>query len=145
MTQSSARRMTASHEDTADMGPGMINMLGMMPGMMRMMMMKGRINALFAYTEERREQAIRRMFLAFHHPKVSRKAREKVIRTRVEIVAGLPPARRTTIMKSRTEAMKLHPEVEQRDVAIQEKLLSKIHPKLREAFEDTWKTVRGDC
>jgi len=144
MTQSTTSRRTSGHDETADMGPGMVNMLGMMPGMMRKMMMKGRINALFAYTEERREQAIRGMFLAFHHPKVSRKAREKVIRTRVEIVAELPPARRTTIMKSRTEAMKRHPEVEQRDVEIQEKQLSKIHPSLRKAFEDTWKTVHRD-
>jgi hypothetical protein len=74
---------------------------------------------------------------------VGRNAREKAIRTRVEIVAGLPPARRTIIMKSRTEAMKLHPEIEERDVAIQEKQLSKMHPKLRQAFEETWGTVRG--
>ena len=53
--------------EEGEMGPGMVNMLAGMPGVMRKQMMKGRINQLFTLSEEKRQDTIRGMFGSFHH------------------------------------------------------------------------------
>ena len=117
----------------ADMA-GMMKMLAGMPNMMRKPMMKGRINQILALPEEKRQESIREMFGAFHSNKLSERAREKLIATRVEIIGELPEAQRCTIMASRLAAFKIAPNLDQAGRAVQERVLSKIAPPAGEAF-----------
>ena len=81
------------------------------------------------------------MFGAFHSNKLSERAREKLIATRVEIIGELPEAQRCTIMASRLAAFKIAPNLDQADRAVQERVLSKIAPPAGEAFAHSWDHV----
>ncbi|MEE9285554.1 MAG: hypothetical protein V3V35_07490 [Dehalococcoidia bacterium] len=124
-----------------EMGPGMVNMVAGMPGMMRKQMMRGRINQLLTLSEERRQQTIVGMFTGFHSPKVKEKNRHKVIATRVEIIGELSEDKRRTIMTSRVAALKATPELEKADRKVQEAVLVKVNDKARRAFLTTWDSV----
>ncbi len=121
----------------------MMKMLAGMPHMMRKPMMKGRINQLLTLTEEKRQESIRDMIGAFHSAQVKPKARESLVSTRIEIVGELPEAKRRTIIASRTEALKVAPELEQTDQKMQEKVLPKLAQSTRNAFLSTWEDVQG--
>ena len=123
---------------------GMMKMLAGMPHMMRKPMMKGRINQLLSLTEEKRRESIRDMIGAFHSAKVKEKARASLVATRVEIVGELPEDKRRTIIFSRTEALKVAPELDKTDQRVQEQVLPKISPSSRKAFVATWEQVRGN-
>ena len=105
---------------------GMMKMLAGMSHMMRNLMMKGRINQLRSLTEEKRQESIRDMIGAFHSNKVKASARESLVATRVEIVGELSTEKRCTIIASRSEALKVEPELDQQDREVQKKVLSKI-------------------
>ena len=123
---------------------GMMKMLAGMPHMMRKPMMKGRINQLLSLTEEQRQESIRDMIGAFHSSKVKASARESLVATRVEIVGELSEDKRKTIIASRSEALKVAPELDQQDRDVQKKVLPNISKKSREAFQATWSEVHGD-
>ena len=124
---------------------GMMKMLAGMPHMMRKPMMKGRINQILSLPEERRQESIREMFGAFHSPKVNEKAREKLIATRVEIIGELPEDQRRTIMSSRLAGLKVAPNLDEADRAVQERVLSKISSRVGEAFADSWDYVTNQA
>ena len=123
----------------------MMKMLGGMPHMMRKPMMKGRINQLLSLTEEKRQESIRDMIGAFNSPKVKGKTRESLVATRVEILGELSEEQRRTIISSRTEALKVVPELERADQQVQERILSKVPQNARRAFLKTWEDVRKDA
>ena len=120
---------------------GMMKMLAGMPHMMRKPMMKGRINQLLALGEEQRRESIRDMIGAFHSTEINDKSREKLIATRVEIVAGLPEDKRRTVIGSRIEALKVVPQLEEADRRIQERVLEQLSTPDRMAFDRTWKQL----
>jgi len=122
---------------------GMMKMLAGMPHMMRKPMMKGRINQLLSLSEEQRQESIRDMIGAFHSSKVKAKARESLVATRVEIVGELSEEKRRTIISSRSEALKVAPELDQHDRDVQMKVLPKISKSSREAFQSTWDEIHG--
>ncbi len=124
-----------------EMGPGMVNMIAGMPGMMRKQMMKGRINQLLTLSEERRQETMLGMFSGFHSPQVKEKSRNKVIATRVEIIGDLSEDKRRIIMTSRLAALKANPELDQADRKVQEQVLAKVSEKARRAFLATWEEV----
>lgn len=123
---------------------GMMKMLAGMPHMMRKPMMKGRINQLLSLSEEQRQVSIRDMIGAFHSKQVKPKARESLVATRVEIVGELPEEKRHTIISSRTQALKVAPELDETDQQMQEKVLPKLSQKTRNAFVKTWQQVRSN-
>ena len=123
---------------------GMMKMLAGMPHMMRKPMMKGRINQLLSLTEEKRQESIRDMIGAFHSKQVKPKARESLVATRKEIVGELPESKRRTIINSRTQALKVAPELDESDRLMQEKVLPKLSQQTRNAFKKTWDQVRSD-
>ena len=123
---------------------GMMKMLAGMPHMMRKPMMKGRINQLLSLTEEKRQESIRDMIGAFHSNKVKPKARESLVATRVEIVGELSDEKRRTIISSRSEALKVAPELDQKDREMQKRIFSKISKSTREAFQATWDDVHNE-
>ena len=122
---------------------GMMKMLAGMPHMMRKPMMKGRITQLLSLSEEKRQESIRDMIAAFHSSQVKAKARESLVATRIEIVGELAEEKRLTIMSSRTEALKVAPELDEADRRVQEKVLPKLSQKTRDAFMTTWQQVQG--
>ena len=122
---------------------GMMKMLAGMPHMMRKPMMKGRINQLLSLSEEKRQESIRDMIGAFHNKQVKAKARESLVATRIEIVGELSEEKRRTIINSRTEALKVAPELDETDRLMQEKVLPKLSQNTRNAFVATWEQVRG--
>ena len=122
---------------------GMMKMLAGMPHMMRKPMMKGRINQLLSLTEDKRQESIRDMIGAFHSKQVKTKAQESLVATRIEIVGELPEAKRRTIISSRTDALKVAPELDETDRLMVEKVLPKLPQKSRNAFVTTWEQVRG--
>ncbi len=122
---------------------GMMKMLAGMPHMMRKPMMKGRINQLLSLTEEQRQDSIRDMIGAFHSSKIKSKASESLVATRVEIVGELSEEKRRTIISSRSEALKVAPELDQQDRDVQTKILPKISQSSRDAFQTTWDQVHG--
>ena len=124
---------------------GMMKMLAGMPHMMRKPMMKGRINQLLSLTEEKRQESIRDMIGAFHSNKVKPKARESLVATRVEIVGELSDEKRRTIISSRSEALKVAPELDQKDREMQKRIFSKISKSTREAFQATWDDVHNEA
>jgi hypothetical protein len=131
---------------TAELGEdlvGMMKMLAGMPGMARKPMMKMRINQLLSATEEKRQDGIRKMFAAFHSPRVSDSQREKLISTRVEVVGELTEDRRRTLMTSRKAAMKTLPTQEATDIKWQQQVMPQVSAEARSAFERTWREVYG--
>jgi len=122
---------------------GMMKMLAGMPHMMRKPMMKGRINQLLSLSEEKRQESIRDMIGAFHSKQVKAKAQESLVATRIEIVGELSEEKRRTIINSRTEALKVAPELDETDRLMQEKVLPKLSQNTRNAFVATWEQVRG--
>ena len=122
---------------------GMMKMLAGMPHMMRKPMMKGRINQLLSLTEDQRQDSIRDMIGAFHSNKVKPKARESLVATRVEIIGELSEDKRRTIISSRSEALKVAPELDQQDRDVQKRVFSKISKSSREAFQATWDDVHN--
>ena len=127
--------------EEGEMGPGMVNMLAGMPGMMRKQMMKGRLTQLLSLPEDKRQETIRGMFTSFHHPSVKRGNREKVIATRVEVIGELGEEQRRTIMTSRIAALSTAPDVDAEDQAVQEKVIPTVPAKARSAFLDSWGAV----
>ena len=123
---------------------GMMKMLAGMPHMMRKPMMKGRINQLLALSEEKRQESIRDMIGAFHSSQVKAKARESLVATRVEIVGEMSEEKRRTIISSRTDALKVAPELDETDRRVQAKVLPKLSEKTRNAFLTTWQQVQGN-
>ena len=123
---------------------GMMKMLAGMPHMMRKPMMKGRINQLLSLTEEQRQDSIRDMIGAFHSDKVKPKARESLVATRVEIVGELSDEKRHTIISSRSEALKVAPDLDKQDREVQSKILAKISKSTRDKFQATWDQVHGE-
>ena len=121
-----------------EMGPGMVNMLAGMPGMMRKQMMKGRINQLLTLGEEKRQESIVGMFRSFHNQKVKNSNRDKVIATRLEIVGELADDKRLALITSRIAALKGHPDLAQKDQEVQERILPKVDGKARAAFMRSW-------
>ena len=123
---------------------GMMKMMAGMPHMMRKPMMKGRINQLLSLTEEQRQESIRDMIGAFHSSKIKSKASESLVATRVEIVGELSEDKRRTIISSRSEALKVAPELDQQDRDVQTKILTKISKSSRDAFQTTWDQIHGE-
>ena len=123
---------------------GMMKMLAGMPHMMRKPMMKGRINQLLTLSEQRRQESVRDMIGAFHSPQVKDKARHSLVATRVEIIGELPENDRRTIIASRAAALKVAPDLDQADNAVQEQILSKVPQDARNRFTATWEKVRKD-
>ncbi len=121
----------------------MMKMLGGMPHMMRKPMMKGRINQMLSLTEEQRQVSIRDMIRAFNSDKVKGKTRESLVATRVEILGELSEEQRRTIISSRTEALKVVPELDKADQQIQDRILPKVPQDARQAFLKTWDHVRN--
>ena len=121
-----------------EMGPGMVNMLAGMPGMMRKQMMKGRLSQLLTLSEEKRQETILGMFTGFHHPSVKDKNREKVIATRTDIIGELPDDKRRALISSRIAALKQSPEIDAADHKVVEKVLPQVPGKARQAFTDTF-------
>ncbi len=130
--------------DTGDYGSemvGMMKMLAGMPHMMRKPMMKGRINQLLSLPEERRQESLRDMLGAFHSSEVNDSTREKLVATRVEIIGEMTEERRRTIMTSRVAAMKVAPDLDERDQQITERVLPEISDSAQAAFRSTWSEV----
>ena len=123
---------------------GMMKMIAGMPGMMRKPMMKGRLSQLLELPEEKRQESIREMMRAFHSPKIKDSAREKLITTRVEIVGEFPENQRQTIMKSRTAALRVAPELEDADKKVQQKILPQVSEAARTAFVSTMEQMKKD-
>jgi len=113
---------------------GMMKMLDGMPHMMRRPMMKGRINQILSLTEEQRQESIRDMIGAFHSNKVKPKSRESLVATRVEIVGELSEEKRRTIISSRSQALKVAPELGQQDRDVQKTVFSKISKSSRDGL-----------
>ena len=120
----------------------MMKMLGGMPHMMRKPMMKGRISQMLSLTEEQRQVSIRDMIGAFNSDKVKGKTRESLVATRVEILGELSEEQRRTIISSRSEALKVVPELDKKDQHVQDRILVKVPQKARQAFLKTWDHVR---
>ena len=123
---------------------GMMKMLAGMPRMMRKPMMKGRINQILSLTEEHRQESIRDMIGAFHSNKVKPESRESLVATRVEIVGELSEEKRRTIISSRSQTLKVAPELDQQDRDVQKTVFSKISKSSRDAFQATWDSVHAD-
>jgi Mg/Co/Ni transporter MgtE len=121
----------------------MMKMLAGMPHMMRKPMMKGRINQLLSLSEEPRQESIRDMIEAFHSSKVNSKARESLVATRVEIVGELSADKRRTIISSRSEALKVAPELDRQDRDVQKKIFSKFSKSTRDAFQSACDQVHS--
>ena len=121
---------------------GMMKMLAGMPHMMRKPMMKGRINQLLALTEEKRQESVRDMIGAFHNHRVKPKTRESLVATRLEIIGEMTEEQRRTIISSRSEALKVAPELDKEDLQVQERVLPRLPQNAREAFLNTWEGVR---
>ncbi len=124
--------------DWGDDMVGMMKMLAGMPHMMRKPMMKGRINQLLSLSEEKRQESIRDMIGAFHNTSMKEKTREKLVATRVEIVAELPEEKRRTMIASRLESLKVAPQLEQADRGLQQRAMTHLSPGARAAFTSTW-------
>lgn len=117
---------------------GMMKMLAGMPHMMRKPMMKGRINALLTLPEETRQERIRDMIGAFHSPKVKASSRDSLVTTRIEVIGEMTEDKRRTIIASRRAALQPVPELERADQQVQERVLSKVAAKPRQAFQASW-------
>ena len=142
-----SKKTTGVDPNTGEWGSdnvGMMKMLAGMPHMMRKPMMKGRINQLLSLTEEKRQESIRDMIGAFHSTQVKGKARESLVATRVEIVGELSEDKRRTIISSRTEALKVAPELDETDRRVQEKVLPTLSQSTRKAFLSTWESVHSN-
>ena len=123
--------------EEGEMGPGMVNMLAGMPGMMRKQMMKGRLNQLLTLEEQKRQESILGMFASFHSDQVKQSNREKVIATRTEVIGEMKEEQRRTLMTSRMAAMKQRPELEEADQKVIQKIMPNVPEKARMAFMDT--------
>ncbi len=128
--------------EEGEMGPGMVNMLAGMPGMMRKQMMKGRLNQLLTLEEEKRQQTILGMFASFHSEQVKESNREKVIATRTEVIGEMTEERRRSLMTSRMAALKQRPELDEADLKATQKVMSNVPEKARAAFMDTMTTLQ---
>ena len=84
------------------------------------------------------------MIGAFHSPQVKAKARHSLVATRVEVIGELPENDRRTIIASRAAALKVVPDLDQADNAVQEQILSKVPQDARNRFIATWEKVRKD-
>ena len=141
------KKKDKSAADTGDYGSdmvGMMKMLAGMPHMMRKPMMKGRINQLLSLPEERRQESLRDMIGAFHSPEVNDSTRQKLVATRLEIIGEMTEDRRRTIMTSRVAAMKVAPELDERDKQVTQSVLPEISDSARAAFTATWSEVMKD-
>ena len=58
-------------------------------------------------------------------------------------MSELSEDKRRTIISSRTEALKVAPELDEADRRVQEKVLPKLSQKTRDAFMTTWQQVQG--
>ena len=123
--------------EEGEMGPGMVNMLAGMPGMMRKQMMKGRLSQLLTLEEEKRQQTILGMFASFHSDQVKDSNREKVIATRTEVIGDMKEEQRRSLMTSRIAALKQRPELDEADQKVVEKVMPKVPEKARAAFIET--------
>ena len=68
-----------------------------------------------------------------------------MVATRVEIVGELSNEKRRTIISSRSEALKVAPELDQKDREMQKRIFSKISKSTREAFQATWDDVHNEA
>ena len=141
------KKKDSSAADTGDYGSDMVGMMKMMAGMPHMMrkpMMKGRINQLLSLPEEKRQESLRDMIGAFHSPEVNDSTREKLVATRVEIIGEMTEDRRRTIMTSRVAALKVAPELDEKDQQVTQRILPEISDSARAAFTATWgEVVKG--
>jgi len=129
--------------EEGEMGPGMVNMLAGMPGMMRKQMVKGRLSQLLTLEEQKRQESILGMFASFHSDQVKQSNREKVIATRTEVIGEMKEEQRRTLMTSRMAAMKQRPELEEADQKVIQKIMPKVPEKARMAFMETMKALQG--
>ena len=120
---------------------GMMKMLAGMPHLMRKPMMKGRLNQLLSLPEEKRQESLRDMLGAFHSPEVNDSTREKLVATRVEMIGEMSEDRRRTIMTSRVAALKVAPELDERDKQVTQRIMPEVSDSAREAFMSTWGEV----
>jgi len=138
------KKKDESAADSGDYGSdmvGMMKMLAGMPHMMRKPMMKGRVNQLLSLPEEKRQESLRDMLGAFHSSEVNDSTREKLVATRVEIIGEMTEDRRRTIMTSRVAAMKVAPELDEKDRQVTETILPQVNESARAAFTATWSEV----
>ncbi len=138
------KKKDKSAADTGDYGSDMVGMMKMMAGMPHMMrkpMMKGRINQLLSLPEEKRQESLRDMIGAFHSPEVNDSTRERLVSTRVEIIGEMTEDRRRTIMTSRVAAMKVAPELDEKDQQVTMSVLPEVNESARAAFMSTWSEV----
>ena len=139
------KKSSGVNPETGEYGGDMVSMMKMMGGMPHMMrkpMMKGRINQMLSLTEEQRQVSIRDMIGAFNSDKVKGKTRESLVATRVEILGELSEEARRTIISSRTEALKVVPELDKADQQIVDRILPKVPQNARQAFLKSWDHVR---
>ncbi len=123
--------------------PDMMNEVAGMPDSMRKQMMKGRLEQLLALSDENRPQAMQSMIAAIHDGKVKESDRENLVATRTEIIGEFSEDRRRTMMMSRMQAMKDHPDLDKADMATTEKTMPKVNAEARMAFMETMSTLKG--
>ena len=123
--------------------PDMMNEIAGMPDSMRKQMMKGRLEQLLALPDENRPQAMQSMIAAIHDRKVKVGDRENLIATRTEIIGEFSEDRRRTMMMSRMQAMKDHPDLDKADTETTEKTMPQVAAEARTAFMETMSTLKG--
>ena len=130
-------KKTDTATEEGEMGPGMVNMLAGMPGMMRKQMVKGRLSQLLTLEEQKRQESILGMFASFHSDQVKESNREKVIATRTEVIGEMKEEQRRTLMTSRMAAMKQRPELDEADQKVLQKIMPNVPEKARAAYMET--------
>ncbi len=123
--------------------PDMMNEIAGMPDSMRKQMMKGRLEQLLALSDENRAQAMQGMIAAILDRKVKESDREKLITTRTEIIGEFSEDRRRTMMMSRMQAMKDHPDLDKTDMETTEKTMPQVAAEARTAFMQTMSALKS--
>ncbi len=123
--------------------PDMMNEIAGLPDSMRKQMMKGRLEQLLALPDENRPQAMQSMIAAIHDSKVKESDRENLVATRTEIIGEFSEDRRRTMMMSRMQAMKDHPDLNKADMETTEKSMPQVAAEARTAFMETMSALKG--
>ena len=121
----------------------MMNEIAGMPDSMRKQMMKGRLEQLLALPDENRPQAMQSMIAAIHDSKVKESDRENLVATRTEIIGEFSEDRRRTMMMSRMQAMKDHPDLNKADMETTEKSMPQVAAEARTAFMETMSALKS--
>ena len=74
-------------------------------------------------------------------PEVNYSTRDRLVATRVEIIGEMTEDTRRTIMTSRVAALKVAPELDEKDQQVTQRILPEISDSARAAFMATWSDV----